>query len=109
MRRRRCPKDQEPRVYYYALCFARMLPVWTRELAAEQDDIQREFLQGRIDLINHAADEAVSSDAMRPYLISYVCDDVSIDDLIARGMPCGRDYLIQRKQQFLAELARRIK
>lgn len=113
MMRRRYPSRKskyyvEPPLYDLAVGYVRMHPVWSRELAGDPDDDRRELLQKRVEIIENAACLTVS-DVMRPYVMRYVRGEASIDDLIAQGMPCGRDYLIKLKQQFLQEIAEKIR
>ena len=73
----------------------------TAELAIRRDELAR-----KVRLIKDLA-KMVTSD-LYPWLLKGVTEDYTADQLIAQGMPCGRNLYLRKRQQFYYHLAKRI-
>ena len=96
-------------LYTFAVDYARMMPVWQKELAGETDGDRIRVLHDRIMTVNHAAREAAPDDILRAYLMQSVTQGCTFDELKGRGMPCGKDLYSQIRQAFYYHLAGEIK
>lgn len=96
-------------LYTFAVDYARMMPVWSRELAWETDHDRILELRSRIDIIDKAAEKAAPDEVLKDYLLQSVTCGITFDKLKSRGMPCGKDLYSQIRQAFYYHLAGEIK
>lgn len=120
------PKEDFKTAVHWALRY----PLWVAELSIDPDTsraivydkdkvqtsggfdatselaIRREELSRKKDLLERVVDLA-GHDIYR-YLLLGVTEGLTVYQLIDMGMPCSKDYYVDRRQRFYYELSRRI-
>ena len=120
-----------PQIYDNVVTYCRCYPIWLKELQTlpdtskaityDQDKVQssggydttaetalkRVELEHKIDLIRTTA--MITNPQMWEWILRYVTEkNVTIDDLVAQGMPCHRNTFSQMKAYFYYLLSKRI-
>lgn len=120
-----------PQIYDNVVTFCRCYPVWVKELQTlpdsskaityDKDKVQtsggydstaelalrRVELEHKIDLIRTTA--MITNPQMWEWILKYVTSKhVTIDDLIAQGMPCHRNTFSSMKAYFYYLISKRI-
>ena len=120
------PKEDFKTAVHWALRY----PLWVAELSIEPDTsraivydkdkvqtsndfdatcelaMRREELSRKKDLLENVV--RIAGPEIYKYLLIGVTEGLTVDELIDKGMPCSKDYYVDRRQRFYYELSMRI-